>query len=191
MSGILPAHLRDLIIRPTLVEMGHYSPAAEALLLGTAAHESHGGRYLSQIRGPARGIYQMEPATHDDLWRHYLPPRRPPGVSARPGDAVMAAYVIPPTAWCGNCGSVLMRDAAGCPFCAAPPAPRPDDDQAVRDLVAAARRADLADALGRVPALSSKPAAAAPTAAEYNALRDDVRRMYEALSLIAQALRGN
>lgn len=56
---------------------------------------------------------------------------------------------------------------------------------------AAVRRADLADALGRVPALSSKPAAAAPTAAEYNALRDDVRRLYEALSLIAQALRGN
>lgn len=55
---------------------------------------------------------------------------------------------------------------------------------------AAVRRADLADALGRVPVLSSKPATAAPTAAEYNALRDDVRRMYEALSLIAQALRG-
>lgn len=77
MTGILPAHLRDLIIRPTLVEMGHYSPAAEALLLGTAAQESRGGRYLAQLRGPARGIYQMEPRTHDDLWRHFLPSRRP------------------------------------------------------------------------------------------------------------------
>ena len=77
MSGILPAHLRDLIIRPTLVDMGHYSPAAEALLLGTVAHESRGGRYLAQLGGPARGIYQMEPATHDDLWRHFLPSRRP------------------------------------------------------------------------------------------------------------------
>ncbi|HQO65941.1 MAG TPA: two-component regulator propeller domain-containing protein, partial [Spirochaetales bacterium] len=70
-------HLRDLIIRPTLVDMGHYSPEAEALLLGIAAQEARGGRYLAQLRGPARGIYQMEPATHDDLWRHFLPSRRP------------------------------------------------------------------------------------------------------------------
>ena len=30
------------------------------------------GRYLKQIRGPARGIYQMEPGTYDDIWRNFL-----------------------------------------------------------------------------------------------------------------------
>jgi len=39
------------------------SPVAVKLLLGTAAHESRFGTYLKQIRGPAIGIFQMEPDT--------------------------------------------------------------------------------------------------------------------------------
>jgi len=54
--------------------------------------------------------------------------------------------------------------------------------------LAALRRQDIA-ALDRVKAMKSKPAAGAtPTAAEYNALRDDVRMLFEALGLIAQVL---
>lgn len=30
------------------------------------------GRYLTQLQGVALGIYQIEPATHKDLWQNYL-----------------------------------------------------------------------------------------------------------------------
>lgn len=66
-------HLRLLIIRPVLEEMGLWSPVAENLLLGTAAQESSLGFSLRQIGGgPALGIYQIEPSTHDDLWKNWL-----------------------------------------------------------------------------------------------------------------------
>lgn len=45
---------------------------AERLLLGTAIYES-GLVYLTQHgNGPARGVYQMEPTTHDDIWRNFI-----------------------------------------------------------------------------------------------------------------------
>ena len=44
------------------------TPAAADLLLLTAAHESHLGTYLRQVKGPALGIFQMEPTTHKDHW---------------------------------------------------------------------------------------------------------------------------
>jgi hypothetical protein len=34
------------------------------------AHESNGGEYIAQARGPALGPIQMEPETHDDVWKH-------------------------------------------------------------------------------------------------------------------------
>jgi len=65
--------LRRHVIRPTLKHLNQYSKAAENLLMGTAAQESHLGTYLLQLDGgPAKGIFQMEPATHDDIWQHYL-----------------------------------------------------------------------------------------------------------------------
>lgn len=36
------------------------------------AQETQGGRYLAQINGPAKGVYEMEPQTHSDLWLHDL-----------------------------------------------------------------------------------------------------------------------
>lgn len=42
------------------------------MLLGTVAQESGMGQYLHQIKGPALGIYQMEPRTHKDIWVNYL-----------------------------------------------------------------------------------------------------------------------
>lgn len=64
--------LRREVIRPTLEFMGMHSEAAENLLLGTAAHESHLGRYLHQLGGPALGIYQVEPATLRDVRENFL-----------------------------------------------------------------------------------------------------------------------
>jgi len=66
-------HLRLHVIRPIITHLNMWSASAENLLLGTAAQESHMGTYLRQWdAGPARGIYQIEPDTHDDIWRNYL-----------------------------------------------------------------------------------------------------------------------
>lgn len=71
------AHLEHHIIRPTLEQLSSfderlYSHDAVQLLLGTAAQESDMGEYLVQVGGPAMGIYQIEPMTHESLWVHYL-----------------------------------------------------------------------------------------------------------------------
>lgn len=59
----------DLVGR-TLHEMHAWSlPAHEAIMM-IVAHESHGGTYINQVKGPALGVIQMEPATHDSLWMH-------------------------------------------------------------------------------------------------------------------------
>ncbi|EGX99987.1 hypothetical protein AZA_56441 [Nitrospirillum viridazoti Y2] len=51
------------------------------ITLGTAAKES-GGRFLAQWpTGPALGLWQMEPATHDDVWDNFLHYR--PDLAAR------------------------------------------------------------------------------------------------------------
>lgn len=63
--------LRLNIIRPVLMDLGLWSQSAENLLLGTAAQESH-LTYIHQVDGPALGIWQMEPATHDDIHLNYL-----------------------------------------------------------------------------------------------------------------------
>ena len=63
---------RANIVRPTLEAIGAHSRAAEDLVLGTALQESN-LHYLRQLNeGPARGVYQMEPATYDDIWENYL-----------------------------------------------------------------------------------------------------------------------
>lgn len=64
--------LRESIVRPTLQAIGMHSMAAEQLVLGTMAQESR-FEYLKQLgNGPALGLAQMEPATHDDIWLNYL-----------------------------------------------------------------------------------------------------------------------
>ena len=44
--------------------------AAVRLLLMIAAHESGGFMYVRQVRGPALGLFQMEPATYTDTMRY-------------------------------------------------------------------------------------------------------------------------
>jgi hypothetical protein len=62
-------------IGPVLQQLGldeYRLQAAEELLLGTALQES-GLIYRRQLHnGPALGLFQMEPATHDDIWVNFL-----------------------------------------------------------------------------------------------------------------------
>lgn len=63
---------RELVVRPTLERIGLWSEAAENLLVGTAIQESR-LKYLKQKgAGPALGVYQIEPATHADVWINFL-----------------------------------------------------------------------------------------------------------------------
>jgi hypothetical protein len=66
-----PSSFRNLIIDPTLKKMKLYSEVASNLLLGTALQESR-LHHLKQIRGPALGLYQVEPTTHHDLYVNYI-----------------------------------------------------------------------------------------------------------------------
>ena len=77
MSGIDFGQLRNMVVRPVLVGLGMNSDAAEDLVVGTAAQESGGGRWIRQVaaggrQGVARGLWQMEPATHADIENRYL-----------------------------------------------------------------------------------------------------------------------
>jgi hypothetical protein len=70
--SISAKHLHRQVIAPALMALGLWSPEAENLVLGTACQESACGTYLAQNGGPALGIFQMEPATHADIWENYL-----------------------------------------------------------------------------------------------------------------------
>ena len=69
LSGVQPGISREhvrRVITATLAHLGvkpQEQAAWEKLLLLTAATESDMGRILRQIRGPARGIFQVEPNT--------------------------------------------------------------------------------------------------------------------------------
>ena len=64
--------LQDFVIIPTLDVLQMKSDAAINLLLGTCAQESAMGEYLVQIKGPAQGIFQMEPTTFRDIWANFV-----------------------------------------------------------------------------------------------------------------------
>ena len=67
------ATFRLTVIDPALHKLGLYSPGMSDLLLGTAVHESGGFKWSTQRKGgPARGYFQMEGNTHDDIWANYL-----------------------------------------------------------------------------------------------------------------------
>lgn len=74
-----PKHFRFYVVRPTLLSLSAafegaipYSPAAENLLVGTALVESKLTWLRQRGAGPARGVFQVEPTTHDDIWENYL-----------------------------------------------------------------------------------------------------------------------
>jgi hypothetical protein len=68
-----PQEYLTQIIEPVLCHLGAFSMGAAQLVLGTALHESGGLRHRRQIGGgPGRSYFQMEGATHDDIWNNYL-----------------------------------------------------------------------------------------------------------------------
>ena len=70
--GIDIDQFRTMVVRPVLHYLSMHSNAAENLLIGTALQESR-LHYLHQLGGgPAIGVFQMEPATHDDIFENYL-----------------------------------------------------------------------------------------------------------------------
>lgn len=77
------AQIRQYVVRPALRHIGLHDPRAENLVLTTGAAESRYA-YVVQVRGPALGPWQMEPATHDDIWANYL--RYRPYLAALVGD---------------------------------------------------------------------------------------------------------
>lgn len=76
--GLSRRDVLQYVVTPTLQYLDPempYSRGAERLLLGTAIHESGDLHYLDQTApgpGPAFGLWQMEAATHDDLWSRFL-----------------------------------------------------------------------------------------------------------------------
>lgn len=61
------------IVDRTLYAMNLYSKEASQLIMGVVWQESGKCKYLVQLGdGPALGFIQMEPATHDDIWKNYL-----------------------------------------------------------------------------------------------------------------------
>ena len=93
-------------MRPTLEAIELWSEASERLVMGTAAHESAGFRYVRQLGGgPALSLWQIEPATYRDLMINTLPGLRP-GLRAR-----FAALFPAPGRPCPD-PSQLVRDLA-------------------------------------------------------------------------------
>lgn len=107
-------HIRELVVRPALQAIDLWSPAAEDLVLGTGLVESR-FMFLRQLGGgPALGLWQMEPATHDDVWRNFLDFR--PELGERVG--ALAAWrklpMIEPAARAGELAWNLRYAAALC-----------------------------------------------------------------------------
>ena len=66
---------RDVLvkaIRPALNTLEKGGLAAEQLVLGTGIQESLLVNRQQLGGGPALGLFQIEPATHDDCWKNYL-----------------------------------------------------------------------------------------------------------------------
>lgn len=71
-GGVDLTQLKRCVIEPSLAALGLGGDVAVNLLAGTALVESRAA-YLQQVGGgPALGLWQMEPATHDDCWNNYL-----------------------------------------------------------------------------------------------------------------------
>lgn len=74
MTAINLSQLKTSVIAPVHAAFGppYDTLAATVLSLGTALHESNGGEFLTQIGGPALGVWQIEPATYTDCWQNFL-----------------------------------------------------------------------------------------------------------------------
>ncbi len=76
MTYLTAIQLVTTVIRPALDALpGADSPQAEQLLTGTCAQETHFEDVAQSGGGPALGLCQMEPATHQLIWVNFLDPR--------------------------------------------------------------------------------------------------------------------
>jgi hypothetical protein len=67
---------RAYVLKPALTALSSVTPPTQVaadLLMATAAVETQLGTYLSQVGGPARGVFQIEPASFTNLWEHLAP----------------------------------------------------------------------------------------------------------------------
>lgn len=74
MSGLYLPHVRDMWVAPALAALPAplNTLSAQQGVLGIGLKES-GYTYLKQLgSGPALGFWQMEPATHDDMWTNFI-----------------------------------------------------------------------------------------------------------------------
>lgn len=130
-----PFQFDRFILRPVLQALAPAIPlsdAARRLLLGTAAHESGGFNFIDQVTstglagdidGPAYGVFQMERATHDDLWASFL--RYRPEIAA-----VVRQFLAPEPSPIKQCRSNLCYAVAVARaqfYRAKPPLPAADD----------------------------------------------------------------
>lgn len=67
--GINTLQIKEYIVKPVLEAL---ELKGTNIMLGIAAQESNMGTYIHQINGPALGLWQIEPTTHDDVWRYLL-----------------------------------------------------------------------------------------------------------------------
>jgi len=72
MTGMDIGQLKHLVVAPTLEALALSGTAAINLVTGTALAESNAAYLSQQGGGPALGLWQMEPATHDDCWANFL-----------------------------------------------------------------------------------------------------------------------
>lgn len=109
--GLNDHQLRESVILPILTHLDNSkSPgrpgrlnteAAIALVLNTAKQESN-LRYLRQLgQGPALGLWQMEPATHNDIWENFLQYNEDLAIAVR-GLAIGTKVIPDPQQMIGN-----------------------------------------------------------------------------------------
>ena len=95
--GIDAEDFRTCVIRPTLQKLDISSPAAELLLLGTAAAESSIGSFLKSEGQKTAGVYRMHGLTHRHIWDDYLA-GHPDLASAIRGIASQREFLVQPHA---------------------------------------------------------------------------------------------
>jgi hypothetical protein len=79
---IEPSAARNLYVIPALNRLGLYSVQAERLLMGTAAVESNFVNFVQFSGGPARGMFQMEPLTFNDMLNRVLANKKHAAIKA-------------------------------------------------------------------------------------------------------------
>lgn len=71
--GIFALDLKEAVINPTLNQLKQWTPATEALLLGTASIMSNlGDRLYSGQQVKLFGLYRIDQNTHRNIWDQHL-----------------------------------------------------------------------------------------------------------------------